>query len=103
HSPAAHIRRVPVPLLVTYGSDEPSEFLRQSDEFLADWTRAGNRGTFLPQMGRNHFTAITDLAVPESALCQAIFDVMGHAPRPTSRARLSAVPSVAHLTAARTG
>ncbi|XWN29890.1 MAG: alpha/beta hydrolase [Devosia sp.] len=99
HSPAAHIKRVPAPILLTYGSEEPSEFLRQSDEFLAGWKKAGNRGTFLPQVGRNHFTAITDLAVADSALCQAIFDLMGHTPRRATRKRLSAIPSVADLTA----
>ncbi|MEM9220801.1 MAG: alpha/beta hydrolase [Pseudomonadota bacterium] len=97
HSPARSIRRVRPQLLVTYGSEEPSEFLRQSDEFLQDWRRVGNRGAFLPQPGRNHFTAITDLAEPNSALCRAVLAMMGHTPRPHDPSRPGAVPSVEDL------
>ncbi|WMS43832.1 alpha/beta hydrolase [Acuticoccus sp. MNP-M23] len=97
HSPAAHVRGGQPPTLLTYGSDEPSEFLRQSDEFLAAWRKAGNRASFLPQLGRNHFTAITELADPASTLCRAIFDFMGHTPRRVPTGCRSAVPSVASL------
>ena len=102
HSPIRHLRRVREPIIVTYGSEEPSEFLRQSDEFLAAWRKTGNRGTFLPQIGRNHFTAITDLADPESPLCRAIFAMMGHTPRavraPHRAPHRATVPSIAALT-----
>lgn len=80
-SPQRLIEPSRVPMLVTYGGDEPPEFVRQSETFLQAWKRAGNRGQFFPQLGRNHFTAITDLADPESALCKAIFSFIGHLPR----------------------
>lgn len=97
YSPSRHISRTRSELLVTHGSEEPSEFLRQSDEFLSDWLRTGNGGRFLPQMGRNHFTAITDLADPGSALCRAIFQFMGHTARTRETFSRSAVPSVQNL------
>ena len=91
NSPQFLIRPVPVPLLVTCGGDESAELLRQSEDFLEAWTGAGNRGTRLAQPGRNHFTAITGLADPESALCREVFKLMRHTParpRPARRPRL---------------
>jgi len=80
NSPQFHIRAVPAPLLVTWGGDETAEFCRQSEDFFAAWTAAGNRGTRLPQIGANHFTAITGFASRDSALCHATFDLMRHRP-----------------------
>jgi arylformamidase len=77
--------RVPARMLITYGGDETSEFVRHSEEFRAAWEAAGNAVRFLPQLGRNHFTAITDLAEPEAPLTRAILDLMGHTPRPAPR------------------
>ena len=74
------IRPAPSPLLVTYGGDETAEFCRQSEDFLAAWTGAGNRGVSLPQPGANHFTAITGFASPDSILCRSVFELMGHRP-----------------------
>jgi arylformamidase len=84
-SPQRLIARVPVNMLVTYGSDESSEFYRHSEEFRAAWEAAGNRATFFPQFGRNHFTAITDLGEPEAPLTRAILEFMEHTPRPARR------------------
>jgi arylformamidase len=94
NSPQFHIRQVPAPLLVTYGGDETAEFCRQSDDFLAAWTAAGNRGIARAQPGANHFTAITGLASPESALCRGIFEFMGHRPDRTSAASAAAAAPV---------
>lgn len=91
NSPQFHIRRVPAPLLVTYGGDETAEFARQSEDFLAAWRAAGNRGVSLPQPGANHFTAITGFASPESALCRGVFEFMDH--RPAAQAPASAIAS----------
>ena len=84
HSPQRHVRRVHPPMLLSYGSEEPSEFSRQSDDFLSAWKRAGNRATYLPQIGRNHFTAIADFADKDSPFCRELFGLMGHTPRPQS-------------------
>lgn len=81
-SPQRLIAPVPVRMLITYGSDESSEFYRHSEEFRAGWEAAGNRAVFFPQLGRNHFTAITDLGDPQAPLTRAILDLMEHRPRP---------------------
>lgn len=79
-SPLTLVRRVGLPMLVTYGSDEPSEFSRHSEEFMARWRGKGNRVDFLPQIGRNHFTAITDLVDAGAPLTRALLELMGHVP-----------------------
>ena len=84
HSPQRHVRRVHPPMLLSYGSEEPSEFSRQSDDFLSAWKRAGNRATYLPQIGRNHFTAIADFTDKDLPFCRELFALMGHTPRPQS-------------------
>lgn len=78
HSPLRLIRTVPVPMLLSLGMDEPEEFLRHSTEFLKAWKDAGNQARFYPQEGRNHFTAITDLANPSSELVTAVLSLMAH-------------------------
>lgn len=79
-SPHAIVRRVSVPMLLSYGSDEPAAFSRQSDDFLAAWKRAGNQASFMPLIGRNHFTAISDFTDPQSLFCRALFRLMQHGP-----------------------
>ena len=101
NSPQALVRRVFPAMLYTYGGDEPSEFARQSEDFAAAWMRAGNRASYFPQIVRNHFTAITDLAEPDAPLTRAILDFIGHAPRAGTAGRSAAgpaIPSVADLT-----
>lgn len=79
-SPQRLIRRCPSKMLITYGSDEPSEFSRHSEEFVQAWNEAGNWSTYFPQMGRNHFSAITDLGDPDTQLTRAIMALMDHTP-----------------------
>ena len=93
NSPLLLVRTVPVPLLVTCGGDESAEFLRQSEDFLDAWSGAGNRGIRLAQPGRNHFTAITGLADPDSALCREAFRIMRHTPARPGGARRPRLPS----------
>ena len=93
NSPQFLIRPVPVPLLVTCGGDESAEFLRQSEDFLEAWTGAGNQGSRLAQPGRNHFTAITGFADPDSALCREVFRMMRHTPARPVAARSPRLPS----------
>lgn len=83
-SPQRLIRPVTAPMLLSYGSEEPSAFSQQSDAFMSAWRRAGNRASFLPQIGRNHFTAIADFADGNSLFCQELFRLIGHSPRPRS-------------------
>lgn len=85
-SPQRLVRRVPPPMLVAYGSEEPAAFAGQSDAFLGEWRRAGNRAAFMPLIGRNHFTAISDFADSRSAFLRELFALMGHTPSPQSAA-----------------
>jgi arylformamidase len=68
NSPVFAVRPCATPVLVTYGADESEEFARQSSEFHAAWTAAGNRGELLAQAGKNHFSAIDGFTDPESDL-----------------------------------
>jgi len=76
-SPLRSVRRVPVRMLLSYGGEEPSEFARHSEGFLAAWKAAGNQADVFALPGRNHFDAISDLADPDSAQVAAVLDVMG--------------------------
>ena len=47
-----------------------------ADHFLEAWREHGLDGTYLPQPGDNHFTAIEGFLDAESPLCEAIFEQM---------------------------
>lgn len=81
NSPLFSVRACPTPALVTWGGAEPDEFRRQSDDFLAAWTAAGNRARRAPQDGANHFTAIYGFEDAKSPLCQWIALAAGIARR----------------------
>lgn len=98
-SPQRLIRPCSSKLLISYGTNEPSEFERHSAEFQKAWDEVGNESAFFPQMGRNHFNAITDLGDSETDLTKAFFDLMDHspsAPRDTGRSRAGSVTRTAH-------
>jgi arylformamidase len=65
------------PLIVSYGTNETPEFVRQSEDFLARWRDHGLQGRSLPQPGRDHFTAITDLMTPDGPLTAEILRMVG--------------------------
>lgn len=100
-SPITLVRPISTPVLITHGSDEPSEFSRHSKEFLAEMKSKGNSVSFFPQIGRNHFTAITDLADAEAPLTRAILKIMSIDPESRSfgarRTRRNSIPSVRSL------
>lgn len=77
NSPLFHVRRNPVPLLITWGADEPPEFARQSQDFAEAWQRCGNHAELWPQAGCNHFTAIYGFEDSKSELCRRLFRLMG--------------------------
>lgn len=72
NSPIHHLPQSAGPLIVTLGGDESAEFHRQSDDFLAAWTRAGLQGTYLDLPGANHFTVLEGYMDRRSPLCDAI-------------------------------
>lgn len=76
NSPIYHIPDKSGSLIVTYGSEESSEFRRQSQDFLSAWKSKGLQGEYLPQPGTHHFTAINGFLDVNSPLCKAIFRQM---------------------------
>ncbi len=72
NSPIRHIPSAAGPLIVTLGGDESAEFHRQSQDFLAAWTRAGLKGAYLDLPGLNHFTVLEGYMDRRSPLCSAI-------------------------------
>ena len=72
NSPILHIPQAAGPLIVTLGGDESAEFHRQSQDFLAAWTRAGLTGAYLDLPGLNHFTVLEGYMDRRSPLCSAI-------------------------------
>lgn len=69
------------PILMTLGGDESEEFHRQSRTFADAWRAGGALVQWLDQPGKNHFTALEGFESPQSALCQAIHELI------TTRAR----------------
>ena len=76
NSPILHVPESAIPLLVSWGTDESSEFWRQSEEFGAGWAANGNRVEMHPQQGRNHFTAIDGFGDPESPFLEKVLEHM---------------------------
>lgn len=76
NSPILHVPQKAGSLLVTYGGEETSEFQRQSQEFLMVWKAKGLECEYLPQPGKNHFTAIDGFLDANSPLCAAILRQM---------------------------
>jgi arylformamidase len=54
------------------GGEESQEFIRQSLEITAAWSRAGVKAECVVVPGANHFTIVEDLARPESAMLARI-------------------------------
>ncbi|MGD9814760.1 MAG: alpha/beta hydrolase [Hyphomonadaceae bacterium] len=54
------------------GSEESSEYLRQSAAIVNTWGEAGVETRYEEIAGANHFTVIAPLADPESAMCERV-------------------------------
>ena len=59
-------------MLISLGENESLEFHRQSAVYLDTWKSNGLEAELLVQAGKNHITAIEDLARPDSLLCEAL-------------------------------
>ena len=80
-SPLLHIPRGGFPLLISLGEDESSEFHRQSEAYLTAWQQQNLKGKLLVQPGKNHISAIEDLADPQSSFCRALIGFLGQCNR----------------------
>jgi arylformamidase len=74
--------RVPAPLLIAVGSDETSEFRRQSAMLWDAWPGSRPRGTdiYLSVPGRHHFDVVFDYTDPGSALTRATLALLDPLP-----------------------
>ncbi|MGI8649724.1 MAG: alpha/beta hydrolase [Rubrobacter sp.] len=77
YSPLFHIPEEAPPLLLAYGSQEPDEMKRQSEDFLAAWNEAGLSGERIVLDGKNHYDVIDGFIDAESPLCSATLRGIG--------------------------
>lgn len=77
NSPIGHIPDSAPPILVGYGSEEPAEFARQSEDFLAAWRARGLAGELLMLYEKNHYDVIDGFLDAGSPLCSAVLERMG--------------------------
>lgn len=75
NSPILNIPETAPPLLVTRGSEQTSEFLRQTDDFYEVWKAAGLEVELLAQAGVNHFSELLPLAEADSELTNKIMEL----------------------------
>ncbi|MDA0821415.1 MAG: alpha/beta hydrolase [Proteobacteria bacterium] len=75
-SPLLNIPTAAAPLIAEVGANESSEFRRQSADFITAWKAAGLDGTYVEQVGTNHFNVLNDLIDPTSALCDRVVAMM---------------------------
>ena len=78
-SPLFHLPASAPPLVVSCGSAEPAEFIRQSHGYLVAWQRAGLPGRFVDQPGANHFVAVESLADPDGLLTTVVQELIAEA------------------------
>ena len=62
------------PIHMSYGTEEPSEFRRQTKDFHKRWRSAGLDGTLVRQDGHDHFSSVIEMANPRSQLMKALAD-----------------------------
>lgn len=71
-SPIRNVRRVPAPLVVSWGADELDGFVEQSEKFTAVWCAAGNRGAPLVIEGAHHFNILDELMRVDGQITQSV-------------------------------
>jgi len=72
NSPLRHLPKQSPPLILSVGTGETAEFLRQQDDFAAAWRAAGLPLEMADQPGDNHFAVVGRLGEPRTPLHQAV-------------------------------
>ncbi len=80
NSPAFAVRPCATPLWITWGSNESTEFARQSQIYSDAWLTAGNTALLQAQPDANHFSVIHGLEQPDSAVCNWLAQALKTAP-----------------------
>jgi arylformamidase len=76
-SPARHIERLRVPIVVTYGGNETPEFQRQNRDFAAAVKAAGRPVELVAAPDFNHFEMVESLGNPYGPNGRAALKLMG--------------------------
>ncbi len=77
NSPILHVPDAAPPLLVAYGSEEPEEIQRQSEDFLTAWRSKSLAADRLVIPGKNHYDVIDGFLDADSSLCSAVLGRVG--------------------------
>ena len=72
NSPLQHLPRQAPPLILSVGTSETPEFLRQQADFVAAWRAAGLALEVADQPGDHHFAVVERLGQPQSPLHRAV-------------------------------
>jgi arylformamidase len=75
-SPLRHVDRLTCPILVSHGTLESPEFIRQARDFVAAAKAAGKSVELLVAEGYNHFEMLETLANPYGFLGRAALEMM---------------------------
>ncbi|MGN6572983.1 MAG: alpha/beta hydrolase [Pseudolabrys sp.] len=76
-SPQRHVARLKAPLVVTVGSKDSPEFIRQARDFVAAVKAAGGTATLVEAPGFNHFEMSESLGHPYGPAGRAALTLMG--------------------------
>jgi arylformamidase len=80
-SPVHHIPDVGVPLLLSVGGRETTEFKRQTAEYRSAWERAGHVARFVEMPDDHHYSLAVRPGQPDNALYRAVLDDIRALPR----------------------
>ena len=72
NSPLRHLPKQAPPLILSVGTGETPEFLRQQESFAAAWRAAGLTLEIADQPGDHHFAIMDRLGEPQSLLHRAV-------------------------------
>jgi arylformamidase len=75
-SPQRHVDRLTCPILVSHGTLESPEFVRQARDFVAAAKAAGKSAELVVAEGYNHFEVLETLANPYGVLGRAVLKMM---------------------------
>jgi arylformamidase len=76
-SPILRADAIPCPLTLAYAQNDTDEFRRQTQAFAARLQASGRPVSLIDMPAMNHFEIMEQLAMPESALSQAILTTQG--------------------------
>jgi len=77
NSPALHLPATAPPLLATYGSLEPPELARQTEDFVSAWREHGLGAESVVLEGKNHYDVVDGFLDPESPLLSRVLERAG--------------------------